>query len=216
MSTKRVLRAQNLIIYVDWCYYLLNRNLDVGAWERTVMSAYIVRRIIQALVVLILVTLIAFLIMRLLPGDPVLLYIAQDEYERTTTWEEIEALRRQFGLDKPLLVQYVNWMGGVLRGDLGKSIFFQTTVAREIGRALPITVYLGMIAWVWGHVLGAIAGIICAARRGKWLDTVLTVLANIGITAPIFCVGVMLIYTFGLYFNLLPTFGYTSPFEDFG
>lgn len=153
--------------------------------------------------------------MRLLPGDPILLFVSQDEYTRTTSQEDIDALRKKFGLDKSLPRQYVDWIGGVLHGDFGESIFFGTTVMEEIGSALPITFYLGIITFILANLIGIPAGVICAVRRGKWSDTLLTLLANIGITAPIFWLGILLIYFFGLYLGWLPIQGYTSPFEDF-
>ncbi len=179
------------------------------------MIAYIIRRAIQAVFVLILVTLIVFFLMRLLPGDPILVYISQDDFTRVTSQEEIDTLRHKFGTDRPLMVQYFNWLAGVVRGDLGQSIFLGTTVTEEIGRAIPKTLYLGAIAWIMAHLFGLPAGIICAIRQRKWQDTTLTVLANIGITAPIFWVGILLIYGFGLKLRWLPIQGYTSPFDDF-
>ncbi len=179
------------------------------------MTTYIVRRLIQAIFVLVLATLGVFLIMRLLPGDPILLYVSQDEFTRMTSAEEIAALRAQFGLDQPLLLQYVYWFGGIFRGDLGESIFMGTTVAEEIGRALPVTLHLGVISFIVAHIIGIPAGVITAVRRGRWADTTLTTLANIGICAPIFWVGILLIYGFGLYLGWLPIQGYTSPFKDF-
>ena len=85
----------------------------------------------------------------------------------------------------------------------------------EIARALPISFYLGLLAFVFSHAIAIPAGVICAVRRGKWTDTVLTVLANLGITAPTFWVGVILIYIFGFSLGWLPIYGYTSPFDDF-
>lgn len=179
------------------------------------MKTYIIRRLVQAVFVMLLSTIITFCIMRLLPGDPILLFVSQDEYTRTTSQEDIDALRKKFGLDKSLPRQYVDWIGGVLHGDFGESIFFGTTVMEEIGSALPITFYLGIITFILANLIGIPAGVICAVRRGKWSDTLLTLLANIGITAPIFWLGILLIYFFGLYLGWLPIQGYTSPFEDF-
>ena len=178
------------------------------------MVTYIIRRAMQSVVVLLLVTFVVFLLMRLLPGDPILVYISQDQWTRATSVEEIEEIRRQFGTNRPLMVQYVDWMGGVLQGDLGDSIFSGATVNEEIREALPKTLYVGAIAWILAHLIGIPAGIVCAIRQGKWQDTVLTVLANAGVTAPIFWIGILLIYGFGLKLNLLPIQGYTSPFDD--
>jgi len=179
------------------------------------MTTYIIRRLTQAIIVLIVVTFMIFCIMRLLPGDPILLFVSQDEYSRMTSAEEIAALRHQFGLDKSMPRQYIDWMAGVVRGNLGDSIFFGTTVKEEIADALPVSFHLGLITFVLAHIIGIPAGVICAVRRGKWSDTGLTVSANIGITAPVFWLGILMIYVFGLYLGWLPIQGYTSPFEDF-
>ena len=180
------------------------------------MKAYILRRLLQTVFVIIIVTLIVFFMMHLMPGDPILMYISQDEYaEASVTPEQIEALRHKFGLDRPIMVQYLDWMSGVIRGDLGVSILKETTVAYEIGVAMPKTVHLGLMAFILSIIIGVPAGVICAVRRGKWMDTAVTTLANIGITAPIFWVGILLIYLFGLYLEILPIYGYTSPSDDF-
>ena len=152
--------------------------------------------------------------MRLLPGDPILLYLSEDEFG-TISAEQIEILRHEFGLDKPLLTQYFHWISGLMHGDLGKSILQNNTVSEELGAALPITLHIGILSWLLSHLIGIPIGILCAVRRGKWVDTILTVLANIGITAPIFWVGILLIYLFGLYLGWLPIYGYTSPLDDF-
>ena len=178
------------------------------------MSAYIIRRIVLSLIVLVFATFLVFVIMHMLPGDPILLYLSQDAFSKFTP-EELAAARHEFGLDKPIVIQYIDWLAGVLHGDLGKSIFRHTKVIDEIGDALPISIYIGILAWIVSHLIAIPAGIICAVKRGKWIDTVLTVFANIGITAPSFWIGVLLIYVFGLYLSWLPIFGYTSPMVDF-
>jgi len=179
------------------------------------MTTFIIRRLFQYVVVIILTTFLLFVIMRLLPGDPILLFVSQDEVADMTSDAEIEALRHKFGLDKPIPRQYIDWLWAVLHGDLGESIFWSTTVLTEIERALPITLYLGIIAWIFAHAIGIPAGVICALRRGKWIDTVLTVIGNIGITIPIFWLGILMIFVVGLYLDLLPIQGWTSPFENF-
>jgi peptide/nickel transport system permease protein len=169
------------------------------------MITYIIKRLIQTLFVLFIVT-----------GDPVLYYIGEDEYAAaSTSQEQLDELYRKFGLDKPIYIQYFNWMSGVARGDLGESIILGTSVTEEIRKSLPKTIHLGLTAFILSIVFGIPAGVICAVRRGKWLDTVVTSIANIGITAPIFWVGFLMIYLFGFYLGWLPMFGYTSPFDDF-
>jgi peptide/nickel transport system permease protein len=178
------------------------------------MTAYIIRRLLQGIIVLILVTLFIFLIMRLLPGDPIQLYIGQSDAANASA-DELLKIRHEFGLDKPLPLQYLDWLGGVFHGNLGKSIFYRDDVASIIKHRLPVTIHLGVLSMLISSVLGITFGVICAFRRGKWIDTVLTVLANVGITVPSFWVGILLIYLLALKLDLLPVYGYTSPFTDF-
>jgi len=178
------------------------------------MRAFLIRRLMQAFVVVILLTILIFLMMRLLPGDPVLLYVSMDEFNEVTTKEELAALRHKFGLDRPLYVQYADWISGVVRGDLGDSIFLNVSVTEEMGKALPKTMFLGGLAWVLAVFIGIPFGIIAAIRRGRWIDTIVTVTGNLGITAPIFWIGIMLIHLFSVTLGWLPVHGYTSVFSD--
>jgi peptide/nickel transport system permease protein len=177
------------------------------------LTAYLIRRLIQAIIVIVLVSVIVFAVIRFLPGDPVLIYLTKDTYSNTNP-AQINALRAEYGLDKPVIIQYINWMGDVLRGDLGRSIHYRTTVNSEIATALPITLSLSFVAFFLSIILGIPLGIIAAVRRGKWQDTVSTFLANLGISAPQFWVGILLILLLGFYLHWLPLYGYTSPFED--
>lgn len=176
-------------------------------------KSYIIVRLIHAVIVLFLVTALVFVIIHLLPGDPVLIYLSQEQYNRATP-EEMEALRIQHGLDRPVYVQYFDWMGDLFHGDLGVSIYRNVSVNSLVGGALPISLYIGAISLVIGNTIAIPVGVICASRRNSWMDTTLTILANLGITAPTFLVGILMIYVFGVYLGWLPTHGYTSPFED--
>ena len=179
------------------------------------MTTYIIRRLMHAVLVILIVSLIVFLLMRLLPGDPILMYVASGDLE-SFSMEQVEHLKHQLGMDKPLLVQYFDWLKNAVQGDLGKSILHRYDVLEEIGNRLPITLNIGLLAFAIGCIIGPLLGVISAVRRGKWLDNLVTVLANIGITAPPFWTGIILIYVFALYLGLLPVYGYTSPFVDFG
>jgi peptide/nickel transport system permease protein len=177
------------------------------------MTSYIMRRLILAIIVLFLVSVFVFLAMRLLPGDPVLMFVSSSSVQEITD-EQLEALRHEFGLDKTLPMQYLDWIFGVLRGDLGTSILNRSPVTQEILKRLPITIHLGAVAFIIAIIIGIPAGVLCAVRRGSWLDNLITTLSNIGITIPVFWLGIILIYVFALYFEWLPVMGYTSPFED--
>ena len=154
------------------------------------MISYLIRRVAQAIAVVLLASFLVFGIMHWLPGDPILVYVTSDSYKNYTA-EEIDQLRHQYGLDRPVVVQYVDWLGGVFTGDLGKSISRGTSVADDLARSLPITLYYGLTAFIFAHLIGIPLGIVCALRRGKWLDNVITALANVGMSCPssgwVFC-----------------------------
>jgi peptide/nickel transport system permease protein len=152
--------------------------------------------------------------MRLLPGNPLLLLYDRNNIQNFTE-EQLTAIRHAAGLDKPLPIQYIDWMGGVLHGDLGKSVLNRSSVSQDIAVRLPRTAYIGLLAFILGVIIGIPAGVISAVRRGSWIDSLVTTLANLGITVPTFWLGVILIYLFALHWRLLPVFGFTSPFDDF-
>mgnify|MGYP000011748738 CR=1 FL=1 len=178
------------------------------------MTTYIIRRVGLAILVLFIVSIIVFLAMRLLPGDPILMWMTSDDLRQISP-EQLALLRHEYGLDKPIVMQYLDWLNGVFHGDLGKSVRYHTSVTSEVLRRLPITLHLGLSAFVLGFIIGIPAGVICAIRRGSWIDTIVTTLTNIGITVPVFWLGILMIYVFSLQLKLLPTYGYTSPFTDF-
>lgn len=179
------------------------------------MTTYLIQRLIMAVVVIFIVSILVFVAMRLLPGDPIRMLVTQSQQEQFTE-EQIALLKHQFGLDKPLPVQYINWIAGLFHGNMGESILNRTPVSQEIVRRIPITLYIGIVSFVIGSVIGIPAGVICAVRRGKAIDSIITTLANIGITIPNFWLGIMMIYLFGLYLRWLPVMGFTSPFTNFG
>jgi peptide/nickel transport system permease protein len=170
--------------------------------------------LIQSAFVLIIVSLLVFLLVHILPGDPILIFVSSGNLKNISQ-EEIQSLRQQYGLDKPIAIQYLNWLGGIARGDFGISITTHRPVIQEIARRLPITFQLSLIALVISTIIGIPAGVVCAIRRGKWIDTLITVISNVGITIPVFWLGTMLIYLFALRLGWLPVQGYTSPFTDF-
>lgn len=177
------------------------------------MTTYIIRRLMHAVLVVLIVSLMVFLLMRLLPGDPILMYVASGDLQAISQ-EQIAHLKHELGMDRPLLVQYFDWLKNSMQGNLGKSILYRYDVLEEIGNRLPITLYLGLMAFAIGCIIGPLLGVVSAVRRGKWLDNLVTLIANLGITAPSFWLGAVLIYVFSLYLRLLPVYGYTSPLVD--
>jgi peptide/nickel transport system permease protein len=178
------------------------------------MTTYIVQRLIQAVFVLIIVSLMVFIVIRLMPGDPILIYLSQQEMQ-TLTKEQIEQAKHEFGLDKPLMVQYIDWISDLFRGHFGTSLFYREDVGKLLVERLPVTLHLGLLAFVISGILGITAGMLAALMRGRFLDTLMTLLANLGVTIPVFWLGILMIYLFGLRLGWLPIFGYTSPFDGF-
>jgi len=178
------------------------------------MTAYIIRRLVQGAIVLWIVTALVFLVMRLLPGDPLMLFIYEQQLDALSE-EEMQLLRVEFGLDKPLLLQYTDWMGGIFRGDFGTSVLKMEDVGDILADRLPVTGHLGILALIISSVFGILAGLISALRRGGALDTSVTSFAVIGVSIPQFWLGILMIYFFALRLGWFPVYGYTSPFEDF-
>lgn len=178
------------------------------------MGAYIIRRLLQGLIIILIVSLLVFIFMRLVPGDPLVLFIGPVEMSFATP-ERIAAYRAEFGLDKPVIMQYFNWLGDALHGDLGKSVYSGVSVWNTLSTRLPITVYLGILALLISALVGIPLGIISAIRRGKLLDTGITLFSILGITLPIFWLGILMAYLFALKLGWLPVKGFTYPFDDF-
>jgi peptide/nickel transport system permease protein len=174
------------------------------------MGTYIVRRILLSIIVLLLITILTFALLHIMPGDPAAIMLGID-----TSPAQIDALRKELWLDRPLVVQYGHWLSNAIQGDLGKSVVYDEDVTGFIATRLPVTIHLSFMALVLSAVLGVGAGIICAIRRGGILDSVITLAANIGVAIPIFWLGILGIYFLGLKLGWLPIQGYTSPFDNF-
>ena len=179
------------------------------------MLAYIVRRLFMAVIIIILVTIMVFSAIRLLPGDPLIIFMGQNASIESMTEERLNELRHQYGLDKPPVVQYFDWIGGVLKGDLGRSITYRDKVGTLMAQRFPITIHIGLTAFILGNIIGIILGVIAALRRGTWVDATATVFSYIGITIPVFWLGLLLMYVLGLKLGWLPISGYVPLTQDF-
>ena len=178
------------------------------------MTTYIIRRLFMAIIVLIIVTLIVFFVMQLLPGDPLVIFLGQQAGSGSISQEQLDQLYIRYGLDKPLMVQYWNWISGVLQGNLGESIYYHEDVGKLLLERFPATLDLGIKSFILYNVLGITMGMVVALRRGKWIDTFATVLSYIGVSIPVFWLGLLMIYFFGLRLDWFPIAGYTLPTED--
>ena len=174
------------------------------------MGAYIVRRLLQMVPVVVLVTIFVFLMLHL-GSDPIMLLSGGGE---ALDQQQIAALRAQYSLDRPLPIQYFIWMGKVFRGDLGTSIVTQQPVGYELKGRLPVTLELGLFAWLFSIIIAIPAGVLSATRRGSVADTTATILTIGGLAIPGFWLAIMLIFLFAVHWRLLSPFGFVSIFHD--
>jgi len=160
--------------------------------------------------VLLIVSAIAFGLLYVLPGDPAVAILGENAGNQQT----YQALRRDLGLDQPLYLQYLSWLGRVVQGDLGKSIRTNEAVADILMRRVPVSLYLGVAGLIVGVVLGLSVAIASALRPGSRLDSFGTLLAMSGIAIPAFWQALLFMYLFAVLLRWLPPSGFTSPFQD--
>lgn len=170
------------------------------------MFNYLVARLLQGLVVIFLISIATFIIMRMMPGDPVRLLLGEGNIRLTQ--EQIDAIRAKWGLDRPYYEQYLIWAGGMLRGDFGESLIRRGVSVRDmIFEAMPVTGYLNLMAITVALVLSIPAGIIAAVRRNSVFDYLLTLGSTAGAALPNFWVALVAIILFALWLGWLPPFG---------
>lgn len=170
------------------------------------MTTYVLRRLIATIWVLLGVTLGAFLIIQLTPGDPARVILGQD-----ASPEAIADLRSDLGLDQPLPVQYLSFLGNVIRGDLGTSYRSSRPVLNELGSSFPNTVELAVAAVIIATVIGMSLGVLSALKRGTLIDTTATTLTLIGVSIPNFWLGIMLMLAFSYHLGWFPASGRGGP-----
>jgi peptide/nickel transport system permease protein len=170
---------------------------------------FIIRRCLQTIAVIFMVTIVSFLIIQIVPGDPVVTMLAGE-----ATQERIDQLRHELWLDRSIPIQYLHWAGNALQGDLGISINSSDSVASVIAQRLPVTMYLSFIALILSTIFGVFFGIISAIRRGTFIDPLISVLANVGVAIPVFWLAILGAYYFGLKLHWLAISGFTWPTED--
>ncbi|UAN37059.1 ABC transporter permease [Enterobacter asburiae] len=176
------------------------------------MNTLLTRRLLQLLPMLFFISLVAFLLVKLAPGDPVAAYITP-----RMAPEDIERIRQSLGLDKPLVTQYVLWLKNVLQGDLGYSLIYHRPVLEMIGERIPATLGLMGASLLMAIVLAIPLGLLAGAFKHRWLDHLLNLFAYIGISVPIFWFGILLITVFAVQLNWFPSMGMrTIVMEDNG
>jgi len=167
------------------------------------MNTYLLRRVLVSIPTIIGITVLIFLVMRVLPGDPVSVVFGQESFN-TLSPADKERFRSDLGLDQPLHIQYLEWMAAVARGDFGRSFWRNDTVRDLLARRGPITVQIALMAIGISWLIGIPIGIMSATRHGSWQDHVVRVLATLFLAVPSFWLGVAVVLVGVLYFSWRP------------
>ncbi|MFN8558466.1 MAG: ABC transporter permease [Dehalococcoidia bacterium] len=175
------------------------------------MQAYIIRRVLSYIPVVFIVSIIAFGLLRLIPGDALM---AQLQGARGLSPEDLAKARQQLGLDRPLLVQYVSWIGNGLRGDWGTSFWLHKPVTAVIAQTFPVSLQLGLMAFVITTVVAVPLGIISAVKQDTWMDYVSRLFAISFLSIPSFFLATLTIVYMAKWFQWIPPRGYINFFGD--
>ena len=175
------------------------------------MLRYILQRLGQTFIILIIVSFMTYLLIVFLPGDP---FAAMTGGE--ISGETYDRLYHELNMDKPVLVRYVMWLGDALTGNFGMSQSYNKSLLTVIGERLPVTMYLTLLAFLISVPLGIVFGIISAVKRGTAADTAVTLTANICCCLPQFWLGILFMYVFSMLLGWLPSMGFVWPWDNFG
>ena len=175
------------------------------------MRTYILTRLLIAILTLLGMSLVIFVLMRIAPGDVVDMIFASAGYVDPAAKAEIT---KELGLDQPITVQYIRWLGEVLRGDLGKSYRYDIPAWQIVRPRIPVTVELAILAMLVASLIGVPAGVISAVRQDRWLDYVMRVLSLAGLSMPSFWLGMVIILLLVGSLGWIPPLTYVSPFQD--
>ncbi|HEU4987711.1 MAG TPA: ABC transporter permease [Rhizobiaceae bacterium] len=175
------------------------------------MLGYIIRRILAVIPVMTIVAIFVFLLLRLTPGDPAAI-LAGD----MATPEQLERIRESLGLTDPLHIQFINWIGRLLQGDLGTSLISSTPVLGMIGNRIWPTLQIGTLTIIISVLIAVPMGVIAAWRHRSWIDYAVMTFSVLGFSVPVFVIGYILIKIFSIELRWLPVQGYASPSDGVG
>lgn len=173
------------------------------------MARYILKRLFQSIIVLVIVTLLVFLVMHSIPGNPVQLYLGDG-----ATREQIEHYTELFGFNEPLLVQYGKWISGIFQGEWGRSISYGSDISTLLPSRITATLSITIPSMIISLALGVVLGIVSAVKRNSLIDSTISALSNIGMATPSFWLAICLVFIFALKLGWLPVQGYTPLTEN--
>jgi peptide/nickel transport system permease protein len=176
------------------------------------LRVYLLRRLVVAFALLWVVATVVFISVYLLPGDPA--HAILGGMDANPTPEQLSAVREKLGLNRPIMARYVEWLAGLLRGDFGRSLITDRSVASDLAVRLGRTLQLIVPAIAIAVVVGVPAGVFAARRRRTVLDPLTSAAALLGFSVPVFVIGPLLVYVFSLWLRLLPSGGYVHPAEE--
>ena len=178
------------------------------------MNTYVLKRFMLFVPTLLLVTLMVFALMRLVPGDPAELLLMGFEGDGQYSQQQLDELRAKLGTDRSLAVQYLSWIWGMLRGDFGVSMYFDTPISEDLGAKLPITLELAVLALLLAFVVAMPLGVLSAVRQDTIADYASRIIAIAGVAMPTFWIGILVVYFLVTWFDWLPPLGYANLWED--
>jgi peptide/nickel transport system permease protein len=171
--------------------------------------SYLLKRLMAAIPVLFVVSVMVFLFLRMIPGDPATAMLGRD-----ASVQEIEAVRLKMGLDRPLPVQYATWLGKALHGDLGLSVISGRSISRSILERLPHTMALAFLAIAIAIAIAIPSGVIAAVKQNTFTDRAVMLFSLLGVSLPSFWVGILFIIFFSVQLRWFPSSGYVSIYEN--
>ncbi len=179
------------------------------------MHKYVARRLLLMVPTVLILTVIIFGMLRLLPGDLAeLILVGGGEDVGLVSLSSIEAIREKLGLNRPLYIQYLDWIWDMVKGDLGRSLYSDLTVSGQIAQRIPLTLEIAILAKLFSLLIGIPIGILCAVKRNSFLDLFLRFWSIFFLAAPTFWLGILVILGGALWFDWLPPLGYNPIWQD--
>jgi peptide/nickel transport system permease protein len=163
---------------------------------------------------LLMATLLVFVLLRLIPGDPAMVKLVGETGEAKFTQEQLDAMRAKLGTDRPLYVQYGSWLWGMLQLDFGVSLFFEEPVSKDLATKFPITLELTVLALLIATLIAVPLGMLSAIKQDSPIDYVARIITISGVALPNFWVGILIVYFLVLLFSWMPPLGYANVWED--
>jgi peptide/nickel transport system permease protein len=178
------------------------------------VQTYIAKRFLLFIPTLLMVTLLVFVLLRLIPGDPAMVKLVGETGEAKFTREQLDAMRAKLGTDRPLYVQYGSWLWGMLQLDFGVSLFFEEPVSKDLATKFPITLELTVLALLIATLIAVPLGMLSAIKQDSPIDYVARIITISGVALPNFWVGILIVYFLVLLFSWMPPLGYANVWED--